>query len=97
MDPRSVIANRIDLGLRRHVGEGVDPQRTLHDARYARDVLLVCDALKGTDLPQLARQFRAAGAPGAVASGFDTTMPARLFAPQRAAASNRSSSAPSAT
>ena len=61
MDPRSVIANRIDLGLRRQLGEGVDAQRTLTDERYARDVLLVCDALKGTDLPVLARQFRTAG------------------------------------
>jgi hypothetical protein len=61
MDPRSVIANRIDLGLRRQLGEGVDARRTLTDARYARDVLLVCEALKGTDLPVLARQFRAAG------------------------------------
>jgi len=60
MDPRAVIANRIDLGLRRHLGEGVDAQRTLTDERYARDVLLVCDAMKGTDLPLLARQFRAA-------------------------------------
>jgi hypothetical protein len=61
MDPRAVIASRIDLGLRRHLGEGVDAQRTLTDERYARDVLLVCDAMKGTDLPLLARQFRVAG------------------------------------
>jgi hypothetical protein len=69
MDPRAVIANRIDLGLRRHLGEGVDAQRTLTDERYARDVLLVCDAMKGTDLPLLARQFRAAGQLGAVEQG----------------------------
>lgn len=61
MDPRSVIAQRIDLNLRRQLGEGVDTQRTLADARYARDVLLVCDAMAGTELPLLARQFRAAG------------------------------------
>jgi hypothetical protein len=60
MDPRAVIANRIDLGLRRHLGEGVDPQRTLDDSLYARDVLLVCDTMKHTDLPQLAQQFRSA-------------------------------------
>jgi len=64
MDSRRVIAARIDMGLRRHLGEGVDAQRTLDDPHYARDVLLVCDALTGTDLPALARQFRAAPAGG---------------------------------
>jgi hypothetical protein len=61
MDPRTVIAQRIDLKLRHQLGEGVDAQRTLSDERYARDVLLVCDAMKDTDLPLLARQFRDAG------------------------------------
>jgi hypothetical protein len=61
MDPRTVIAQRIDLKLRHQLGEGVDAQRTLSDERHARDVLLVCDAMKDTDLPVLARQFRAAG------------------------------------
>ena len=36
-------------------------QRALRDERYARDLLLVCDAMAGTELPLLARQFRAAG------------------------------------
>jgi hypothetical protein len=61
MDPRTVIASRIDLQLRRHLDQGVDVYRALSDARYARDVLLVCDAMVGTDLPLLARQFRVAG------------------------------------
>lgn len=61
MDPRAVIAQRIDLKLRHQLGEGVDVQRTLSDERYARDVLLVCDAMAGTDLPLMARQFRTAG------------------------------------
>jgi hypothetical protein len=61
MDPRTVIAQRIDLKLRHLLGEGVDAQRALADERYARDVLLVCEAMKDTDLPVLARQFRAAG------------------------------------
>ena len=61
MDPRSVIAQRIDLHLRRQLGEAVDMQRALHDERYVRDLLLVCDAMAGTELPLLARQFRAAG------------------------------------
>jgi hypothetical protein len=61
MDPRTVLAERIDLGLRRHLGEGIDTRRALRDERYARDLLLVCDAMAGTPLPLLARQFRAAG------------------------------------
>jgi hypothetical protein len=61
MDPRTVIATRIDMGLRRKLGEGVDVPRALRDEVYARDMLLVCDALTATDLPLLARRFRAAG------------------------------------
>jgi hypothetical protein len=58
MDPRAVIASRIDLQLRRHLDQPVDTHRALHDARYIKDLLLVCDAMDGTDLPQLATQFR---------------------------------------
>jgi hypothetical protein len=60
MDPRSLIASRIDLQLRRHLGQPLDTYRALHDARYAKDMLLVCEAMAGTDLPQLAHQFREA-------------------------------------
>ena len=62
MDPRTLIASRIDLQLRRHLDQGVDVARAVSDARYARDMLLVCDAMQGTRLPLLARQFRQAGA-----------------------------------
>jgi hypothetical protein len=62
MDPRTLIASRIDLQLRRHLDHGVDVYRAVSDARYARDMLLVCDAMQGTNLPLLARQFRQAGA-----------------------------------
>jgi hypothetical protein len=58
MDPRNLIASRIDVQLRRHLGQPVDTYRTLHDARYVKDLLLVCEAMDGTDLPQLAREFR---------------------------------------
>jgi hypothetical protein len=61
MDPRSLIASRIDLHLRRQLGTHVDGYRALTDSRYMRDVLLVCDAMTGTELPLLARQFRMAG------------------------------------
>jgi hypothetical protein len=61
MDRRTLIASRIDLHLRRHLGTRLDCYRALTDADYVRDVLLVCDAMQGTDLPLLARQFRSAG------------------------------------
>jgi hypothetical protein len=61
MDPRTVIAQHIDRQLRDCLGQGVDAHRALSDSRYARDMLLVCDAMTGTELPQLARQFRVAG------------------------------------
>jgi len=62
MDPRTLIASRIDLHLRRQLGTNVDNCRALTDSRYMRDILLVCDAMTGTELPLLARQFRVAGA-----------------------------------
>jgi hypothetical protein len=61
MDPRTMIVNRIDLYLRQQLGVGVDTYRALTDAHYMRDVLLVCDAMRDTRLPLLARQFRVAG------------------------------------
>jgi hypothetical protein len=60
MDPRHIIVSRIDLQLRRHLGQAVDTQRAVSDTRYAKDLLLVCDAMAGTDLPHLATQFREA-------------------------------------
>ena len=60
-DPRLAITHRMDLLLRTHMGQGVDIMRTLTDTRYCHDVLLVCDAMKTTELPQLAREFRLLG------------------------------------
>jgi len=60
MDQRSFIASRIDVQLRRHLGQPVDIHRAVADARYSKDMLLVCDAMQGTELPQLAAQFRVA-------------------------------------
>jgi hypothetical protein len=60
MDQRNFIAGRIDVQLRRHLGMPVDTHRAVNDARYARDLLLVCDAMVGTELPHLAAQFRVA-------------------------------------
>jgi hypothetical protein len=79
------IANRIHLLLLKELGQGIDVQRLLNERRYARDVLLVCDAQPGTDLASLALHFRhtraalAAAAPAATGtreapSGFGHTL-----------------------
>jgi hypothetical protein len=54
------IAGRLNRLLQRELGQGLDAQRMLRDPRYARDVLLVCQALQGTDAPWLAQAFRSA-------------------------------------
>jgi hypothetical protein len=58
MDSCNVIVARIDLNLRRHLGQAVDARRLMTDKRYALDLLLVCDAMTDTELPGLAQQFR---------------------------------------
>jgi hypothetical protein len=80
MDPRTLIATRIDLKLRRLLGQGVDATRAISDTRYARDMLLVCDAMAGTDLPQLASDFRAAGEQVAAARRGGASPGPRSFA-----------------
>ena len=54
------LATRIHYALRRETGIGIDVGRLLKQPLYARDVLLVCDACSGHDLPRLARAFRGA-------------------------------------
>lgn len=56
------IADRIHLLLVREMGQGLDRQRMLREPLYARDVLLVCDAMHQTDAPVLAGHFRRAAA-----------------------------------
>ena len=56
------IARRMHLLLQREIGRGVDLQRMLRDPLYARDVLLVCQALPRTELPELAEFYRRAAA-----------------------------------
>ncbi len=52
------LADRIHALLVREIGQGVDRQRLLREPLYARDVLLVCDALRLSGLPAVAQQFR---------------------------------------
>jgi hypothetical protein len=54
------IANRMHTLLQRELGLGLDPQRMLADQRYARDVLLVCDAMREHELATLSPRFRRA-------------------------------------
>ena len=54
------LADRIHALLVREIGQGVDSQRLLREPLYARDVLLVCDALPQSGLPALAQKFRQA-------------------------------------
>jgi hypothetical protein len=56
------VALRISARLQSELGEGIDAQRMVTDALYQRDVLLVCDALAGTEAQSLAASFRRAWA-----------------------------------
>ncbi|MEK8053544.1 hypothetical protein AACH10_25025 [Ideonella sp. DXS22W] len=55
---RLQIAQRIHDLLLGEIGHGIQIERLLGDARYARDVLLVCDACVGSELMALAALFR---------------------------------------
>lgn len=57
---RQRIAQRIHTVLLQELDQGIDVKRMLAQPLYARDVLLVCDAMNDTELPQLAGQYRAA-------------------------------------
>ncbi|MBC7728563.1 MAG: hypothetical protein H7242_13300 [Microbacteriaceae bacterium] len=55
---RLQLAQRVYQVLVREIDHAIEVERLLTDARYARDVLLVCDALVGSEAPSLAAQFR---------------------------------------
>jgi len=57
---RLQIANRIHLGLKRVLGQGIEVEQLLRSELYARDVLLVCQAFPGGELQRLGEQFRQA-------------------------------------
>jgi len=80
---RLQIATRIHFALLRQWGQGIDVSRLLKHPLYARDVLLVCDACEGNDLPRLAKAFRGAthDAAMAVAAGASDTAGLSVFGP----------------
>ncbi len=54
------IAERMHVLLLDAVGHGIDARRMVDDSLYARDVVLVCDAMPGTELASLALHYRTA-------------------------------------
>lgn len=65
---RFQLAQRIHQVLAREIDHAIEVERLLTDPRYARDVLLVCDALPGSEAPPLASRFRALVLPPAHAA-----------------------------
>jgi len=56
------IATRMSELLEKEIGVGVDARRMLTEHLYLRDVLLVCEAHRGTELSELALWFRRSAA-----------------------------------
>jgi hypothetical protein len=97
------LAQRIHQLLEKEIEHTIEPERLLADPRYARDVLLVCEAVPGVELRALAGLFREASAseprsPGHApqandwsrdTSGFGVTQPPPLaYAMSRPATMN---------
>jgi hypothetical protein len=85
---RLQLATRIHYALLRELGHGIEIGRFLKQPLYARDVLLVCDACSGNDLPRLARAFRGAmqdavdaGATGTSSFGVSRVSASQLSLP----------------
>ena len=57
------IAQRLFQSLLRELDHSIEVERLLDDPRYARDVLLVCDASTDSVLPALAALFRTSAPP----------------------------------
>ena len=62
LSSRLLIARQLQAVLQLELAHVIEIERLLGDAHYARDVLLVCDALRSEDVTALAAQFRATSA-----------------------------------
>ena len=60
---RLQLAQRIHQLLLREIDHAIEVERLLADPRYARDVLLVCEAVPGGELQPLVGLFREASRP----------------------------------
>ena len=69
------IARRLHAVLLLEIEHEIEIERLISDERYARDVLLVCDACPQTVLPQLATRFRALSAPPETAAAAVAAAP----------------------
>jgi hypothetical protein len=85
---RLQLATRIHYALLRELGLGIEIGRLLKHPLYARDVLLVCDACEGNELPRLARALRGAmqeaveaGATGTSSFGMSAFSASQLSIP----------------
>jgi hypothetical protein len=78
---RLQLATKIHFFLLRELGQGIDVERLLKGSSYARDVLLVCEACRGSVLADLAHQYRAA----TVTSAKSSAAVAPITAPGRTA------------
>lgn len=92
---RMQLAQRIHKLLVKEIEHAIEVERLLADPRYARDVLLVCEAVPGVELGALAALFReaSAGQPaspghapqandwGRDTSGFGVTQPPSITHP----------------
>jgi hypothetical protein len=90
---RKQLAQRIHKLLVKEIEHAIEVERLLADPRYARDVLLVCEAVPGVELGALAALFReaSAGRPaspghapqvndwGRDTSGFGVTQPPSMM------------------
>ena len=84
------IADRMHELLLCELGQGADGLRMVAEPLYARDVLLVCDAMPGTELALLAQQYRVAATerqetdappsrpPASRVSGFASSIGSRI-------------------
>ncbi len=60
---RLQLAQRIHQRLLQEIDHAIEVERLLAEPRYARDVLLVCEAIPGGELAALAALFRESGQP----------------------------------
>ena len=100
MDPkaRMHLATRMHYALLRYLGTGIEANRMIGDASYAREVLFVCEGSKDEVLQELGRQFAATMRPPGTARPASAVGPTRHppirqtatpQAPKRAAAAAR--------